>query len=66
MEVGGLLKGVSGVQERAFFEVVADELQPDRHAAMTQARRHAHARQPGQAGRQGEDVRLACLQHGHR
>ena len=37
MKVGRLLEGVAGVQQRAFLEVVADELQAHRHAAFTAA-----------------------------
>ena len=40
----------------AFVEVVAEQLEADRHAAGAEAGRHAHAGQPGQASGQGEDV----------
>jgi len=56
VEVGGLLEGVRGLQQRGFVEIVADQLQADRHAVRAEARRHAHAGQAGQAGRQREDV----------
>ena len=45
-----------GVQQLALLEVVADQLQADRHRTFTEARRHAHAGQAGQARRQREDV----------
>jgi hypothetical protein len=35
--VGRLLEGVGGVQQAAFLEVVADQLQADRHAAFAEA-----------------------------
>ena len=56
MPVGRLLERMRCVQQRAFIEVVPDQLQADRHRAVADAGRQAHARQAGQAGGQREDV----------
>ena len=47
-ESAGLLQAVSGVQQLAFLEVVANQLQAHRHAARAKAGGHTHARQTGQ------------------
>ncbi len=44
------------MQQRAFGEVVADQLQPDRHVGGAEAGRDAHPGQAGEARRQREDV----------
>ena len=38
VEIGGLLQRVRGVQQRAFLEVVADQLQADRQPGLAEAR----------------------------
>ena len=56
MPVGRQLKLMRRAQQLRFLEIVADQLQADRHAVGAEAGRHAHAGQARQAGRQGVDV----------
>ena len=49
MPVRRQLELVRRAQQLRFLEVIADQLQPDRHAVRSEAGRHAHAGQAGQA-----------------
>ena len=69
MKVSGLLQTVCRIEQLGFFEIIANELQANRHALFAKTSGHAHARQPGQAGRQrlargdaGQDGALALLE----
>src|SRR3990167_11311458 len=48
VEIGRLLEAVSGVQQLAFGEVVAEQLQAHGHVARAETAGDAHARQAGE------------------
>ena len=43
-----LLKAMRQIQQRCFLQIIANQLQADRQACVTQTHRDAHARQPGE------------------
>ena len=48
MPLGRLLVGVAHLKQQIFPQYVADQLNPDRQAAVVKAAGQAHAGQPGQ------------------
>src|ERR1700677_2364529 len=59
MPVGCALERIRNLQHASFVEIAADDLQTDRTLrirARTEAARHAHAGQTGEAHRQGIDI----------
>jgi hypothetical protein len=48
VKVSGLLQTVCGVEQLRFFEIIANELQANRHARFAKTGRHTHAWQAGQ------------------
>jgi hypothetical protein len=48
VEVSGLLQTVCGIEQLRFFEIIADELQTNRHAVFAKTCWHTQAWQAGQ------------------
>src|SRR5689334_6797198 len=55
-EVGGALDGAAGAQHCLFIKGAADQLEPQRQAAVVQAGRHRDAGQAREVHGHGEDV----------
>src|ERR1043165_269351 len=55
-EIGGALDGAAGTQDGFFIEGAADQLQPQRQAAVVEAGRHRDTRQAGEVHGHGENV----------